>query len=473
MKFKFSQIVALSAFLVAGCAAYYSVFGLSQLFAGASLAVIIMASSLEFSKIIAVSLLQRFWNKLSTGLRVYLCVGVFVLVCVTSAGIYGFLSNAYQKTASKFQISENEISVYTNKKSLFDKNISDNQTIINNKTKRLEQLSNLRTNQESRLDGAKDNSSRNRARTDIAAATLEIQNLNKDVDALNAKNAVLSDSANAYSTKGIEAKSKSTATSEIGPLKYLAEVSGYPMDKVVNWFILLLIFVFDPLAVALVIAFNRVIELEKEEANTENEVTNTENIVEDDLKTKLIKKWDESGYLDRVKLSKSGFPEFTIPIPEPIQKIDEPTIDLETYPSTPDAILTPSENYEKNMVALVEMDNDETKLMIEDPAEEHIIEGTNEEVLEPLVEEKEAETESVHLYEESDEHNEPIEEPVVEPESIVEPEPIVEIKEKPQEFEAVIPTGKVELEDIKEIKRGFSMPIPHSNLHNNLIQRVK
>ena len=55
-------------------------------------------------------------------------------------------------------------------------------------------------------------------------------------------------------------------------------------------------------------------------------------------------------------------------------------------------------------------------------------------------------------------------------ESLVE---IVEVKEKQQEFEAVIPTGKVELEDIKEIKRGFSMPIPHSNLHNNLIQRVK
>ena len=460
MKFKFSQIVALSAFLVAGCAAYYSVFGLSQLFAGASLAVIIMASSLEFSKIIAVSLLQRFWNKLSTGLRVYLCVGVFVLVCVTSAGIYGFLSNAYQKTASKFQISENEISVYTNKKSLFDKNISDNQSIINSKTKRLEQLSNLRTNQESRLDGAKDNSSRNRARTDIAAATLEIQNLNKAVDALNAKNAQLSDSSNAYSTKGIEAKSKSTATSEIGPLKYLAEVTGYPMDKVVNWFILLLIFVFDPLAVALVIAFNRVIELEKEAANTENEVTNTKNEVEDDLKTKLIKKWDASGYLDKFKLNKKGFPEFTIPMPEPIQKIEEPIQeikDLESYPSTPDAILTP---------------------LIEEPAEEHIIEGTNEEVLEQPVEEEiiEGTNEETVELDLSELKSPPVVEeivPIVESEPIIEAEPIVEAKEKPQEFEAVIPTGKVELEDIKEIKRGFSMPIPHSNLHNNLIERVK
>jgi hypothetical protein len=262
MKIKFSFLVALAAALVAGCAAYYSVFGLSQLFAGASTAVIIMASSLEFSKVVAVSFLHRYWNKISVGLKTYLTIGVFVLICITSGGIYGFLSNAYQKTANKLEISEGQLSVLDNKKGLFQKNINDNQNIINSKSNRVTQLTNLRTTQETRLDAAANNGDKSRARKDISSADKEIQKLNGEIDTLNAKNTALMDSVNLYSTKSIESKSNNSVTSEIGPLKYLAQLTGYPMDKVVNWFILLLIFVFDPLAVSLVIATNKVLEIE-------------------------------------------------------------------------------------------------------------------------------------------------------------------------------------------------------------------
>ena len=269
MKIKFSSFVALAATLVAGCAAYYSVFGLSQLFAGASLAVIIMASSLEFSKIIAVSLLQRYWDKIKVGLKVYLLVGVFILVCITSAGIYGFLSNAYQKTAHKLEISESEVKVLTTKKDLFQKSINDNQSIVDSKKTRLSQLGNLRTNQETRLDGANSKSDKRTARADIDAASKEIQKLNSEIDILSSKNSQLSDSVNLYSKKAIELQSNDSAVSEIGPLKYLAQLTGYPMDKIINWFILLLIFVFDPLAVALVFATNKILEIESQS----NEVT--------------------------------------------------------------------------------------------------------------------------------------------------------------------------------------------------------
>jgi len=262
MKFKFSFLIALSAALIAGCAAYYSVFGLSQLFAGASLAVIIMASSLELSKVVAVSFLHRYWNKISNGLKIYLSIGVFILICITSAGIYGFLSNAYQKTANKLEITEGQAGGLNNKKSLFEKTINDNNKIIGTKSSRVEQLTQLRTAQETRLDGATTNSARNKARSDINSANSEIQKLNGEIDVLNTKNSSLSDSVNFYSSKLIELKTNDNATSEIGPLKYLAQLTGQPMDKVVNWFILLLIFVFDPLAVALVIATNRVIEIE-------------------------------------------------------------------------------------------------------------------------------------------------------------------------------------------------------------------
>ena len=272
MKFKFSLLVALSAALIAGCAAYYSVFGLSQLFAGASIAVIIMASSLEVAKVVSVSLLQRYWTKLSRGLKIYLMTGVIILVTITSAGIYGFLSNAFQKTASQYEISEGQLSVLNGRKELFEKSILDNKSILETKNKRVQQLTELRANQESRLDAATNTSGKNRARTDINQSTAEIQKLNTEIDALNNKNTTLSDSVAAYSTKVLESKATSGVSGELGPLKYLSELTGQPMNKVVNWFILLLIFVFDPLAVALVIATNRILQLENEKSVTQPEI---------------------------------------------------------------------------------------------------------------------------------------------------------------------------------------------------------
>lgn len=377
MKFKFSLLVAISAALIAGCAAYYSVFGLSQLFAGASLAVIIMASSLEFSKVVAVSFLHKYWNKISVALKIYLTFGVFVLICVTSAGIYGFLSNAYQKTAHKLEISEGQSNILVGKKTLFEKNIQDNNDIINTKSTRLAQLNELRKNQEVRLDGATTNTNRNRARNDISGSNQEIQKLNDEIDKLNSKNSSLSDSINFYSNKLIDLKSNDTVSSEIGPLKYLSQLTGQPMDKVVNWFILLLIFVFDPLAVALVIATNRVIEIESGKTNSVPE-------------PKEKRKWFR-GLSNLIK--KKDKPEPIVDIPKPqVQNV------FENVPETQQQI---------------------------------------------------------------------VEEPIKE-------EPIIEVIQQPIKKEPVIPTGKIEREDIKEIKektnRGFSVNIP--DVPETTIQRI-
>jgi hypothetical protein len=308
MKIKFSFLVALAAALIAGCAAYYSVFGLSQLFAGASTAVIVMASSLEFSKIIAVSFLHRYWNKISRILKIYLTIGVFVLICITSAGIYGFLSNAYQKTANKLEISEGQLGVLNGKKDLFQKNIDDNQRIIDSKNNRLSQLSSLRTAQETRLDAATTNSARSKARGDINSSNTEIQKLNLEIDNLSQKNVSLLDSVNVYSTKSIESKTNNSVTGEVGPLKYLAQLTGYPMDKVVNFFILLLIFVFDPLAVSLVIATNKVLEIEKNneepqpKAKPKNEKNWVRGVISSIKKKELISEPVEEQVVEEVKI---------------------------------------------------------------------------------------------------------------------------------------------------------------------------
>ena len=99
----FKYYVGLSALLIAGSAAFFSVFGLSKLFAGATMSVIIMASSLEFGKLVGASFLYRYWNSIANWLKVYMTVGVITLVGITSAGIFGFLSNAYQGATIEFE----------------------------------------------------------------------------------------------------------------------------------------------------------------------------------------------------------------------------------------------------------------------------------------------------------------------------------------------------------------------------------
>ena len=262
MRFKIKYLMLGLALSVAGCAAYFSVWGLSQLFAGASTAVIIMASVLEIGKIMTTTALHTYWNNLAKGLRAYLTLSVVVLMIITSAGIYGFLSNAYQSTANKLEIHEGELNVLGGKKQVFEKNVVDNQKIIESKSKRIDQLSGLRATQEARLDGSNSNKARSGVRGDISNANSEIQKLTADIDELNAKNVVLSDSISKYNTKALKMKAGSSVAAEVGPLKYIAQLTGIPMAKVVNYLILLLIFVFDPLAVALILITNRVFQLE-------------------------------------------------------------------------------------------------------------------------------------------------------------------------------------------------------------------
>ena len=256
MKIKFSNIVSLMALSIAGTAAYFSIVGLSEVFAGSTIAVIIMATILEIGKVVTTTLLQRYWGVIGKAIRIYLTMVVFILMVITSGGIYGFLSNAYQKTANKLELHEGELSV-------IDSKIKSYEDTKNQKSNRREQLINLREKQEVRIDSAKTNKSKIRVEKSIEDANNEINKLDKDIDVLN-------DSINSYNTKVLTIKSGSEVASEIGPLKYLSELTGQPMGSVVNWFILLLIFVFDPLAVMLIIAANKlmIIEDKKEEPIT-------------------------------------------------------------------------------------------------------------------------------------------------------------------------------------------------------------
>lgn len=250
MKTHLGYLLGFAAITLASTAAFFSIYGLSQLFAGASLAVIIMATTLEFSKIIIASYLHSYWSSISKVMKVYFMIGTIILVLITSAGIYGFLSNAYQKTANSLEIFDGEVSNSQTKIDQFMGKVDTNQKSIDLKYKRVTQLSDIRANQEARLDLK--NTQVNRLQ--ITNSNIEIERLNGEIDLLNNDNSKLGDSITKYKTQIVELKGTNIAAGEVGPLKYMSELSGLPMNQIVNYFILLLVFVFDPLAISLVIA---------------------------------------------------------------------------------------------------------------------------------------------------------------------------------------------------------------------------
>jgi len=224
----FKYFVGLAALLVAGSAAYFSVFGLSKLFAGAAGSIVVMAGSLEFGKLVSASFLYRYWDKTNQWLKIYLLVGVITLVGITSAGIFGYLSNAYQGATVNFEKQT---------------------TSLFYKEDRLEQLQEdkvyLKDELEQSLSSLPDNyiTAKRQLREDYNPKVLEIND-----KILNIKQEIGELKISLVET-GVD----------VGPAIYLARVFNTDIDTVVKFFILILIFVFDPLAVSLVIAYNNIV----------------------------------------------------------------------------------------------------------------------------------------------------------------------------------------------------------------------
>ena len=245
----FPFLIAFSALSVSASAAFYSISGLSKLFAGASLQVIIMASSLEVAKLVIASLLYQYWNSINKALRTYLVTAAVVLVLITSMGIYGYLSNAYQSTANKEGIVTQQITALETKKKLYEQT-RDN--IIKEKQSLADLKGTLSKGSVTQFTDKKGNlivKSNN-------ANVKQIESANKTEEKLTTKLDIVNDSIFALENKILETKTFSESASELGPLKYLSNLLGVSMDRIVNWLLLIIIFVFDPLAISLVVAAN-------------------------------------------------------------------------------------------------------------------------------------------------------------------------------------------------------------------------
>tara|TARA_Y100000593_G_scaffold59511_1_gene110374 strand:- start:273 stop:1091 length:819 start_codon:yes stop_codon:yes gene_type:complete len=237
-------IIAFSALFVSSCAVFYSVYGLSQLFAGASVAVAIMASSLEFAKLVTASLLYQYWNEINKLLRLYLTIACIILMLITSGGIYGFLSGAYQETATKSELLDKHTLVLQTKQNRFQEQLKGEKELLLYYTEALSNPTMIQYIDKKTGQLVTTTSSRQRK-----LMTSQLNEVKNNVYMLN-------DSISTYDMKILEKEVSNELARELGPLKYVAKSLGIEMDKVVNYFLLLIVFVFDPLAICLVIAAN-------------------------------------------------------------------------------------------------------------------------------------------------------------------------------------------------------------------------
>jgi|TARA_B100000214_G_scaffold358434_1_gene318934 hypothetical protein len=251
----FHIYLGIAALLIAGSAGFFSVFGLSKLFAGAALSVIIMAGSLEFGKLVTAAFLYRYWDKINLFQKTYLMTAVITLVLITSAGIFGYLSNAYQGATVTFEKQSNQLIAYED---------------------RLEQLqedkSFLKEELEVQVNDLPDNyiTAKRKLREEYNP---RIQQVNDEILDVKGK---IGDLKVGLVETGVD----------VGPAIYLARTFDTDVDSVVKFFIFILIFVFDPLAVMLVVAFNQALILreDKKDAGESNQVN---------LITSKVKSWWE------------------------------------------------------------------------------------------------------------------------------------------------------------------------------------
>lgn len=266
----FSIILGLCSLLIAGCSAFFSVQGIATLYAGQYIAVCIMAGVLEAGKLVAASYLHRYWNKTTFILKTYLVISVLALMAITSLGIFGFLMSAYQQSHSKIEMVEIKRETLESKKQGFV-------TDINFLEKRVNTLNEVRLKQEQRvLESGNYKTPREQAYASIEKSNQEINEINLKLEE-NKKNIFVIDQ------ELINLKSEESKSTDIGTLKFVSQLFNKNVETIVKWFTIIIVFVFDPLAVCLVLAYNNSVQKKepkkilekKEDSNINSDLTKT------------------------------------------------------------------------------------------------------------------------------------------------------------------------------------------------------
>jgi hypothetical protein len=308
--FSLKNLIWFCAIGLAVFSGYYSVYGISKLFSGGSWSIVGMAGMLEFSKLVVITFLHDHYKTLKTTFKIYLMSAAAVLMILTSVGVYGYLTNSYQETAKSIYETQNKIVLIDKKKDIYLEQKSQIDTLVKQKSQRISSYDQLRLTQENSLNTQLSSKKGTKGlQRNIQSVDNSTQTLNKEISELNQKSIGLSDSIAKLEQEklGLE---NSTFTSEIGPLLYLSRLTGAPMDIIVNWFILILVSVFDPLAVSLVIAANHLrhkenkVPPEDNDSSPPNDTEKIEEVIDVIPPTEKIKTQVEPQITDAVTVAK-------------------------------------------------------------------------------------------------------------------------------------------------------------------------
>ena len=259
---------------LSGTAAYYSVYGLSIIFSGVAIPVIIMGSFLEVSKLSIATYLHNSWKNIYGSLKIYLTFAIVILSILTSVGIYGLLSTGFQKSIAGLEIQNKKIENIEVKKKRFEqikKETQKEKSILDKDitSLRMALSTNTTTQSVDRQTGIvitkANNQNRRSFENQLKIAQQSRDTLSKKIDNIN-------DSITSLDTKILDIASKEIESGELGSIKYLSEITGWNIKKTANFFILTLIFVFDPLAIALVVSTNQAFIAYRRKKEEEEEI---------------------------------------------------------------------------------------------------------------------------------------------------------------------------------------------------------
>lgn len=258
----FIIILILVALSLAGSAAYFSIYGLAAIFSGVFWPVVLMGTSLEVGKLAAASYVYRYRRTISTVMKFYLISAVLVLMLITSAGIFGFLSMGYQQDTLSFKQQEQQIGLL------------------------LQEQEELRTFKEERLARRKqidgdiaslpNNYITGRQRL-MKSYGPELNNLRTDIE-------LYTKQINEKTTRISELKQQKLVNEvHIGPIIFIAKAFSASTDNATKWMIILIMFAFDPLAVALTLGVNHaILERKKKFGYIEPRLGVVEHAISDD-----------------------------------------------------------------------------------------------------------------------------------------------------------------------------------------------
>lgn len=335
---RFDLLLGVVALVIALVAAFFSVYGIATLFAGAFLSTAVMGGVLEVGKLVAVTYLFRYWDRTQGWLSTYLSIALVVLMVITSAGIFGYLSAAYEKSSFEYKARQNQIVLVENTKRF-------SQDKINQAQSRIVMLNEMRKSQESRLSEALTNSliSRNAiALRQIQEQTAEmIKTTESDTKTeqgkIDAAIKEIQDTESKISEMRYSDKNKDIRTFE-----FVAKLFNSTLDNVAKWFIFLLIVVFDPLAMALILAYNVVTYKKEQMEKTQDIVKESKtNPIEPDtevIETEPIKK-----KVNHNRLSRFYYQKIPRSLTFPETAVDNTTTSTSTTTTTTTTTTIPTE----------------------------------------------------------------------------------------------------------------------------------